>query len=43
MARYLVNRVAQSVVLLLLVSAIGFVVLHLAPGGPLHASCPGGR
>ena len=35
MARYLVNRIAQSVVLLLLVSAIGFVVLHLAPGGPL--------
>lgn len=35
MAHYLVNRIAQSVVLLLLVSAIGFVVLHLAPGGPL--------
>ena len=35
MAHHLVNRIAQSVVLLLLVSAIGFVVLHLAPGGPL--------
>jgi peptide/nickel transport system permease protein len=35
MARYLVNRIAQSVVLLVLVSAIGFAVLHLAPGGPL--------
>ena len=35
MAGYLVNRIGQSVVLLVLVSAIGFAVLHLAPGGPL--------
>jgi peptide/nickel transport system permease protein len=35
MASYLFGRCAQSVVLLCLVSLIGFSVLHLAPGGPL--------
>jgi peptide/nickel transport system permease protein len=35
MASYLVSRMAQSLVLLVLVSMIGFGVLHLAPGGPL--------
>ena len=35
MASVLVSRVAQSLVLLVLVSMIGFGVLHLAPGGPL--------
>jgi peptide/nickel transport system permease protein len=30
-----IKRFAQSILLLLLVSMIGFAVLHLAPGGPL--------
>jgi peptide/nickel transport system permease protein len=33
--RYLLRRLAQSLVLLWLVSIIGFAILHLAPGGPL--------
>ena len=35
MIRFLVRRLVQSLVLLWLVSIIGFAVLHLAPGGPL--------
>ena len=35
MARFLAQRIAQSCVLLLIVSVIGFAILHLAPGGPL--------
>src|SRR6478735_8693863 len=35
MARYVVNRLAQAIMLLVIVSAIGFAILHLAPGGPL--------
>jgi peptide/nickel transport system permease protein len=35
MASYLVNRLGQSLILLALVSVIGFALLHLAPGGPL--------
>jgi peptide/nickel transport system permease protein len=35
MARYLLNRVGQSLLLLLGVSIIGFALMHLAPGGPL--------
>ncbi|MCW6508259.1 ABC transporter permease [Lichenifustis flavocetrariae] len=35
MASFLLNRLIQSVILLALVSVIGFAVLHLAPGGPL--------
>ncbi len=35
MARYVANRLAQAVMLLVIVSAIGFALLHLAPGGPL--------
>lgn len=35
MIRYLLSRFWQSLVLLLLVSVIGFLVLNLAPGGPL--------
>jgi peptide/nickel transport system permease protein len=35
MARYVVNRLAQAIMLLVIVSAIGFALLHLAPGGPL--------
>jgi len=35
MGSYLVGRILQSLVLLWLVSMIGFAVLRLAPGGPL--------
>jgi peptide/nickel transport system permease protein len=35
MANFLLGRFMQSLVLLLIVSMIGFAVLHLAPGGPL--------
>jgi peptide/nickel transport system permease protein len=43
MILYAARRLGQSVVLLLLVSVIGFAVLHLAPGGPLaqFAMSPG--
>ncbi|CCE09626.1 dipeptide transporter; membrane component of ABC superfamily [Bradyrhizobium sp. STM 3843] len=35
MLRYVANRLLQAVMLLVIVSAIGFAILHLAPGGPL--------
>jgi len=35
MAKYLLSRMWQSLILLLLVSIIGFGVLNLTPGGPL--------
>jgi peptide/nickel transport system permease protein len=35
MTRYLLERLGQSLILLALVSMIGFAILHLAPGGPL--------
>jgi peptide/nickel transport system permease protein len=35
MLRYLMSRLWQSLILLLIVSMIGFAVLNLAPGGPL--------
>lgn len=35
MLRYILSRVGQSLLLLLIVSFIGFAVLNLAPGGPL--------
>jgi peptide/nickel transport system permease protein len=35
MARFLVNRLGQAVLLLAIVSMLGFAILHLAPGGPL--------
>lgn len=35
MLRYLASRLGQSLLLLLIVSFIGFAVLNLAPGGPL--------
>ena len=43
MLRYLLLRFWQSIVLLFLVSLIGFMVLNLAPGGPLsqYALTPG--
>lgn len=43
MAKYILNRIGQSLVLLVIVSMIGFGVLHLTPGGPLsqYALTPG--
>lgn len=43
MLRYIGGRLWQSLILLVLVSMIGFAVLHLAPGGPLsqYALTPG--
>src|SRR5579872_926646 len=35
MRRFLLQRLAQSAMLLLGVSVIGFALMHLAPGGPL--------
>lgn len=35
MASFLLNRLGQSLILLLIVSIIGFLVLNLIPGGPL--------
>ena len=35
MASFLLNRLGQSLILLLIVSVIGFMVLNLIPGGPL--------
>jgi peptide/nickel transport system permease protein len=35
MVRFLLSRLGQSAILLLLVSMIGFAMLHLLPGGPL--------
>ena len=35
MSSYLLHRLGQSLILLLLVSMIAFALLHLAPGGPL--------
>ena len=35
MAGFLLNRLWQSIILLVIVSIIGFVVLNMIPGGPL--------
>ena len=35
MTRFVLHRIGQNLLLLLLVSMIGFALLHLAPGGPL--------
>ena len=35
MLRYVLGRLSQSIVLLAIVSFIGFFIIHLAPGGPL--------
>jgi peptide/nickel transport system permease protein len=42
MSAFLVRRLAQSLLLLLIVSMIGFAILHLAPGGPLSQFAAGG-
>ena len=38
MASYLVNRLGQSLILLALVSVIGFALLHLAQADPCRNS-----
>ncbi|MFC0407266.1 ABC transporter permease [Roseomonas elaeocarpi] len=43
MQRYLALRLLQSLILLLLVSVIGFTILHLAPGGPMSQFLAGGE
>ncbi len=40
MKGYLASRIAQGVILLLLVSAVVFVVIHSAPGGPALLNQP---
>lgn len=43
MTRFLLRRLGQSLLLLVLVSMIGFALLHLTPGGPMSqfANTPG--
>jgi len=43
MTRFLLRRLGQSLLLLVLVSMLGFAMLHLTPGGPLSqfANTPG--
>ncbi|AOO80222.1 ABC transporter permease [Bosea vaviloviae] len=43
MSTFLVQRLMQALVLLLIVSMIGFAILHLAPGGPLSQFAAGGE
>ena len=42
MIAFLLRRLGQSLLLLLIVSMIGFAILHLAPGGPLSQFAAGG-
>ncbi len=35
MLQFILHRLGHSLLLLLLVSILGFTILHLAPGGPL--------
>jgi len=39
---FLIRRLGQSLLLLFIVSMIGFAILHLAPGGPLSQFAAGG-
>lgn len=43
MSAFLLRRFGQSLLLLLIVSMIGFSILHLAPGGPLSQFAAGGE
>ena len=43
MIGFLIRRLGQSLLLLLIVSMIGFAILHLAPGGPLSQFAAGGE
>jgi peptide/nickel transport system permease protein len=42
MIAFLLRRFGQSLMLLLIVSMVGFAILHLAPGGPLSQFAAGG-
>lgn len=42
MSAFLLRRFGQAVLLLFIVSMIGFAILHLAPGGPLSQFAAGG-
>jgi peptide/nickel transport system permease protein len=42
MIGFLVRRLGQALLLLLIVSVIGFSILHLAPGGPMSQFAAGG-
>ncbi len=42
MIGFLIRRLGQSLLLLFIVSMIGFAILHLAPGGPLSQFAAGG-
>ncbi|AZO79105.1 MULTISPECIES: ABC transporter permease [unclassified Bosea (in: a-proteobacteria)] len=42
MIAFLLRRLGQSLLLLLIVSVIGFAILHLAPGGPMSQFAAGG-
>ncbi len=43
MSGFLLQRLMQALLLLLIVSMIGFAILHLAPGGPLSQFAAGGE
>lgn len=43
MSGFLLQRLMQAILLLLIVSMIGFAILHLAPGGPLSQFAAGGE
>ncbi len=42
MSSFLLQRLMQAMLLLLIVSMIGFAILHLAPGGPMSQFAAGG-
>ena len=41
MSRFVLQRLGQSLLLLVIVSMLGFAILHLAPGGPLSQFASG--
>ena len=43
MSGFLIRRLMQALLLLVIVSMIGFAILHLAPGGPLSQFAAGGE
>ena len=43
MSSFLLRRFGQAVLLLFIVSMIGFAILHLAPGGPMSQFAAGGE
>jgi peptide/nickel transport system permease protein len=43
MSAFLLRRFGQAALLLLIVSMIGFAILHLAPGGPMSQFAAGGE